>query len=99
MLRKFYISRLLIWLIAAIGGATGQLLEQSAQALDQISTNFSAFKVLAFTYIRVIPNFQRNFCIFMSLIVAYIFDGPYNKKLFFFSWVAGWSLVCYLRFL
>lgn len=29
----------------AIGGATGQLLEQSAQALDQISTNFSAFKI------------------------------------------------------
>ncbi|XP_022847093.1 uncharacterized protein LOC111369708 isoform X2 [Olea europaea var. sylvestris] len=29
----------------AIGGATGQLLEQSAQALDQISANFSAFKI------------------------------------------------------
>ncbi|KAL3531019.1 hypothetical protein ACH5RR_010341 [Cinchona calisaya] len=29
----------------AIGGVTGQLLEQSAQALDQISANFSAFKI------------------------------------------------------
>lgn len=29
----------------AIGGATGQLLEQSAQALDQISVNFAACKV------------------------------------------------------
>lgn len=29
----------------AIGGASGQLLEQNAQALDQISANFSAFKV------------------------------------------------------
>uniref|UniRef100_A0A5B6ZX97 Myb-like domain-containing protein n=1 Tax=Davidia involucrata TaxID=16924 RepID=A0A5B6ZX97_DAVIN len=29
----------------AIGGATGQLLEQNAQALDQISANFSAFKI------------------------------------------------------
>jgi len=29
----------------AIGGATGQLLEQNAQALDQISANFSSFKV------------------------------------------------------
>ncbi|CAA2960959.1 uncharacterized protein LOC111403681 [Olea europaea subsp. europaea] len=29
----------------AIGGATGQLLEQSAQALDQISANFAAFKI------------------------------------------------------
>lgn len=33
-------------LIAAIGGAAGQLLEQNAQALDQISANFSACKVL-----------------------------------------------------
>lgn len=30
---------------AAIGGATGQLLEQNAQALDQISANFGGFKV------------------------------------------------------
>lgn len=29
----------------AIGGASGQLLEQNAQALDQISANFSALKV------------------------------------------------------
>ncbi|KAK2966601.1 hypothetical protein RJ640_025286 [Escallonia rubra] len=29
----------------AIGGATGQLLEQNAQALDQISSNFSVFKI------------------------------------------------------
>ncbi|CAK9134918.1 unnamed protein product [Ilex paraguariensis] len=29
----------------AIGGATGQLLEENAQALDQISANFSAFKI------------------------------------------------------
>ncbi|KAL1558729.1 hypothetical protein AAHA92_09159 [Salvia divinorum] len=29
----------------AIGGVTGQLLEQSATALDKISANFSAFKV------------------------------------------------------
>ncbi|KAK4338647.1 hypothetical protein RND71_043134 [Anisodus tanguticus] len=29
----------------AIGGPTGQLLEQNAQALDQISANFSAFKI------------------------------------------------------
>ncbi|CAA0820652.1 Protein of unknown function (DUF3755 [Striga hermonthica] len=29
----------------AIGGAAGQLLEQNAQALDQISTNFSACKI------------------------------------------------------
>ncbi|CAI9107228.1 OLC1v1006543C6 [Oldenlandia corymbosa var. corymbosa] len=29
----------------AIGGATGQLLEQNAQALDQISANFNAFKI------------------------------------------------------
>ncbi|XP_051141630.1 uncharacterized protein LOC127258721 [Andrographis paniculata] len=29
----------------AIGGATGQLLEQNAHALDQISANFSAFKI------------------------------------------------------
>ncbi|XP_041995031.1 uncharacterized protein LOC121745265 isoform X2 [Salvia splendens] len=29
----------------AIGGVTGQLLEQSANVLDQISANFSAFKV------------------------------------------------------
>ncbi|XP_059626322.1 uncharacterized protein LOC132269226 [Cornus florida] len=29
----------------AIGGATGQLLEQNAQALNQISSNFSAFKM------------------------------------------------------
>ncbi|XP_057789636.1 uncharacterized protein LOC131006504 isoform X1 [Salvia miltiorrhiza] len=29
----------------AIGGVTGQLLEQSANALDQISANFSAFKI------------------------------------------------------
>ncbi|KAK3039835.1 hypothetical protein RJ639_028228 [Escallonia herrerae] len=29
----------------AIGGATGQLLEQNAQALDQISANFSVFKI------------------------------------------------------
>lgn len=40
---------LLIWLRPAIGGVTGQLLEQSANALDQISANFSAFKVSAFT--------------------------------------------------
>lgn len=31
---------------AAIGGTTGQLLEQSAQALDQISVNFTACKVV-----------------------------------------------------
>lgn len=30
---------------AAIGGTAGQLLEQNAQALDQISANFAAFKV------------------------------------------------------
>ncbi|KAM7485910.1 hypothetical protein LguiA_001919 [Lonicera macranthoides] len=30
----------------AIGGATGQLLEQHAQALDQISVNFPALKVV-----------------------------------------------------
>lgn len=30
---------------AAIGGTTGQLLEQNAQALDQISANFTVFKV------------------------------------------------------
>ncbi|KAK4419759.1 hypothetical protein Salat_2388800 [Sesamum alatum] len=29
----------------AIGGAAGQLLEQNAHALDQISANFSAFKI------------------------------------------------------
>ncbi|KAI5679853.1 hypothetical protein M9H77_01080 [Catharanthus roseus] len=29
----------------AIGGTTGHLLEQNAQALDQISANFSAFKI------------------------------------------------------
>lgn len=29
----------------AIGGAAGQLLEQNAQALDQISANFAAFKI------------------------------------------------------
>ncbi|GFQ04189.1 hypothetical protein PHJA_002562800 [Phtheirospermum japonicum] len=29
----------------AIGGATGQLLEQNGHALDQISANFSAFKI------------------------------------------------------
>ncbi|MFS7953943.1 putative SANT/Myb domain-containing protein [Helianthus anomalus] len=29
----------------AIGGTAGQLLEQNAQALDQISANFAAFKV------------------------------------------------------
>ncbi|XP_057512690.1 uncharacterized protein LOC130794751 [Actinidia eriantha] len=29
----------------AIGGVTGQLLEQNAQALDQISANFAAFKM------------------------------------------------------
>ncbi|KAG6403524.1 hypothetical protein SASPL_135748 [Salvia splendens] len=29
----------------AIGGAAGQLLENNAQALDQISTNFSACKI------------------------------------------------------
>ncbi|XP_057483302.1 uncharacterized protein LOC130770032 [Actinidia eriantha] len=29
----------------AIGGVTGQLLEQNAQALDQISANFTAFKM------------------------------------------------------
>ncbi|KAL7152072.1 hypothetical protein ABFS83_04G073700 [Erythranthe nasuta] len=29
----------------AIGGATGQLLEQNAHALDKISANFSAFKI------------------------------------------------------
>ncbi|KAM7486571.1 hypothetical protein LguiA_002580 [Lonicera macranthoides] len=29
-----------------IGGATGQLLEQHAQALDQISVNFPALKVV-----------------------------------------------------
>lgn len=29
----------------AIGGTSGQLLEQNAQALDQISANFAAFKV------------------------------------------------------
>lgn len=29
----------------AIGGPAGQLLEQTAQALDQISTNFAAFKI------------------------------------------------------
>ncbi|PHU07572.1 hypothetical protein BC332_24061 [Capsicum chinense] len=28
----------------AIGGTTGQLLEQNAQALDQISANFAVFK-------------------------------------------------------
>ncbi|KAJ0539495.1 hypothetical protein HanHA300_Chr08g0286981 [Helianthus annuus] len=29
----------------AIGGTAGQLLEQNAQAFDQISANFAAFKV------------------------------------------------------
>ncbi|KAH0738017.1 hypothetical protein KY290_036722 [Solanum tuberosum] len=29
----------------AIGGTTGQLLEQNAQALDQISANFTVFKI------------------------------------------------------
>ncbi|KAI3450159.1 hypothetical protein Pfo_006824 [Paulownia fortunei] len=33
----------------AIGGATGQLLEQNAHALDQISANFSAFKFALLT--------------------------------------------------
>lgn len=40
---------LIKWLclsFAAIGGATGQLLEQNAQALDQISANFAALKVV-----------------------------------------------------
>lgn len=32
-------------IFAAIGGTTGQLLEQNAQALDQISANFTVFKV------------------------------------------------------
>lgn len=31
--------------ITAIGGANGQLLEQNAQVMDQISANFRAFKV------------------------------------------------------
>ncbi|GFZ20030.1 histone H2A deubiquitinase [Actinidia rufa] len=31
--------------LKAIGGVTGQLLEQNAQALDQISANFTAFKM------------------------------------------------------
>lgn len=30
---------------ADIGGTTGHLLEQNAQALDQISANFAVFKV------------------------------------------------------
>lgn len=32
-------------LLAAIGGPTGELLEQNAQALNQISANIAAFQV------------------------------------------------------
>jgi hypothetical protein len=34
-----------ILLFAAIGGATGELLEQNAQALNQISANLSSLQV------------------------------------------------------
>ncbi|XP_028205172.1 uncharacterized protein LOC114388724 isoform X2 [Glycine soja] len=37
----------------AIGGPTGDLLEQNAQALNQISTNLSAFQMLWKPYLRV----------------------------------------------
>lgn len=36
---------MLTFFITAIGGATGQLLEQNAQAMEQISANFGAFRV------------------------------------------------------
>ncbi|CAK9137480.1 unnamed protein product [Ilex paraguariensis] len=36
---------IIICSFAAIGGATGQLLEQNAHTLDEISANFNAFKV------------------------------------------------------
>lgn len=35
----------LLALFAAIGGVTGELLEQNAQALNQISANLQAFQV------------------------------------------------------
>lgn len=38
------------FVFSVIGGTCGQLLEQNAQALDQISSNFAAFKVLAASY-------------------------------------------------
>lgn len=35
-------------LFAAIGGVTGELLEQNAQALNQISANLQAFQVVSY---------------------------------------------------
>lgn len=37
-------------LFAAIGGATGELLEQNAQALTQISANIANFQVTCILY-------------------------------------------------
>lgn len=43
---------------AAIGGWTGQLLEENAQALDQISANFACFKVNSLFY--VMENYPES---------------------------------------
>ena len=51
---------------AAIGGVTGQLLEQNAQALHQISANFAAFKVTETVFFFLWIQLTINLIIFNS---------------------------------
>ncbi|GFP98730.1 hypothetical protein PHJA_002016900 [Phtheirospermum japonicum] len=57
----------------AIGGAAGQLLEQNAQALDQISANFSACKVLC--SFNIIHENLNLFCQARSNILSILNDA------------------------
>jgi hypothetical protein len=53
-----------ILLFAAIGGATGELLEQNAQALNQITANLSTLQVKNLHHVVIdlhYPNYYTSF--------------------------------------
>ncbi|CAN4093531.1 unnamed protein product [Withania somnifera] len=56
----------------AIGGTTGQLLEQNAQALDQISANFAVFKIQE--NINLFTQARNNI---LTILNEYVLDYPF----------------------
>lgn len=58
---------MVFFFITAIGGANAQLLKQNAQAMDQISANFRAFKVKFFYHLVL------DMCLFyLHFVLKYV---------------------------
>ena len=70
---------MVMFFITAIGGVTGRLLEQNAQAMDQISANFRSFKVnLAYHLVSCIS--------FTSILYILIIYFGYLFAVFSWFW-------------